>query len=422
MTRKSNRGPDPSELTLRMLCANAAGRCQFEGCNKPVFFDGLTLREFNKSNVAHIVSSSSSGPRGDVLRSHQLSDKLCNLMLLCPDHHKLIDDFPNSYPEADLLEMKRKHEEAIATQCGLIYKEPSEVLMVSSPIKGRTPVTVNFNQCADAVMPEKRVASVRGQRIKVEIEEDYHSPGYWESAVRALNRRFGLTVSAILEEDPNAHFSVFPLAPMPLIMKLGYMIGDKARADVFQFSRACDSWNWSTKEQTNSFSAKKQVVRDGGRIALVFSLTADIATTRITEVYDADIRLFDQMMTLRVSYPSASCELRKGTLYWRGKVKPTPLSREYNVTLTYDETQAPKVWVSGEDLQKIDDEDFPHNYGVDSENNMVQICLYRHREFTKDKFLANTIIPWTVEWLYFYEIWLATGEWCGGGEHPGESE
>lgn len=105
-----------------------------------------------------------------------------------------------------------------------------------------------------------------------------------------------------------------------------------------------------------------------------------------------------------------------------GKVKPTPLSREYNVTLTYDETQAPKVWVSGEDLQKIDDEDFPHNYGVDSENNMVQICLYRHREFTKDKFLANTIIPWTVEWLYFYEIWLATGEWCGGGEHPGESE
>lgn len=292
MTRKSNRGPDPSELTLRMLCANAAGRCQFEGCNKPVFFDGLTLREFNKSNVAHIVSSSSSGPRGDVLRSHQLSDKLCNLMLLCPDHHKLIDDFPNSYPEADLLEMKRKHEEAIATQCGLIYKEPSEVLMVSSPIKGRTPVTVNFNQCADAVMPEKRVASVRGQRIKVEIEEDYHSPGYWESAVRALNRRFGLTVSAILEEDPNAHFSVFPFAPMPLIMKLGYMIGDKARADVFQFSRACDSWNWSTKEQTNSFSAKKQVVRDGGRIALVFSLTADIATTRITEVYDADILYF----------------------------------------------------------------------------------------------------------------------------------
>lgn len=69
-------------------------------------------------------------------------------------------------------------------------------------------------------------------------------------------------------------------------------------------------------------------------------------------------------------------------------------------------------------FKKIDDSDFPHKYDVDPENNMVQICLYRYREFTKDKFLANTIIPWTVEWLYFYEIWLATREWCGGGEHP----
>ncbi|MGH8092034.1 MAG: hypothetical protein ACREIF_00990 [Chthoniobacterales bacterium] len=29
--------------------------------------------------------------------------------------------------------------------------------------------------------------------------------------------------------------------------------------------------------------------------------------------------------------------------------------------------------------------------------------------------LADTIVPWTSRWLYFYEIWLATGEWMGGG-------
>jgi hypothetical protein len=124
------------------------------------------------------------------------------------------------------------------------------------------------------------------------------------------------------------------------------------------------------------------------------------------------------MMTLRAAYPSASCELRNGTLFWFGKVKPTSLSREYNVALTYSNSQVPKVWVIGEELQKIDDPNFPHKYEVDPQNNMVRICLYRYREFTKDKFLANTIIPWTVEWLYFYEIWLATGTWCGGGEHP----
>ena len=33
-------------------------------------------------------------------------------------------------------------------------------------------------------------------------------------------------------------------------------------------------------------------------------------------------------------------------------------------------------------------------------------------------FIADTIVPWACEWLLHYEIWLATGEWHGGGEHP----
>jgi hypothetical protein len=33
-------------------------------------------------------------------------------------------------------------------------------------------------------------------------------------------------------------------------------------------------------------------------------------------------------------------------------------------------------------------------------------------------FLADTILPWAVEWLAYYEIWLATGVWYGGGEWP----
>ena len=36
--------------------------------------------------------------------------------------------------------------------------------------------------------------------------------------------------------------------------------------------------------------------------------------------------------------------------------------------------------------------------------------------------IADTIVPWTCEWLIHYEIWLATGEWHGGGEEPNEGE
>ena len=32
--------------------------------------------------------------------------------------------------------------------------------------------------------------------------------------------------------------------------------------------------------------------------------------------------------------------------------------------------------------------------------------------------IADTIVPWTAEWLVHYEIWLVTGEWYGGGDWP----
>lgn len=130
------------------------------------------------------------------------------------------------------------------------------------------------------------------------------------------------------------------------------------------------------------------------------------------------LRLFDQMIALRATYPSSICEIRGDTLWWHGKIQPTPISKEYSVIMTYKLWKSPSVWVIGEELQKLDDPEFPHRYKKDEKNQMVRICLYRYAEFSSKKFLAKTIIPWAVEWLYFYEIWLTTGEWCGGGEHP----
>jgi len=48
------------------------------------------------------------------------------------------------------------------------------------------------------------------------------------------------------------------------------------------------------------------------------------------------------------------------------------------------------------------------------------LCLYdpATNEWSPDKAIAKTIIPWTIDWLACYEGWLATGEWTGGGRHP----
>ena len=32
--------------------------------------------------------------------------------------------------------------------------------------------------------------------------------------------------------------------------------------------------------------------------------------------------------------------------------------------------------------------------------------------------LDQTVVPWTSLWLFYFEDWLASNEWKGGGEHP----
>lgn len=132
------------------------------------------------------------------------------------------------------------------------------------------------------------------------------------------------------------------------------------------------------------------------------------------------IPLIHQKVALCTNFKGSNCSIDKSKkqLFWTGEIKPTPLSKKYTVMLIYKVGQSPKVWVVGDELEKLDSPDFPHKFNIDCENNMVHICLYRYSEFTSSKLLANTIIPWTIEWLYYYELWLATGEWLGGGEHP----
>lgn len=36
--------------------------------------------------------------------------------------------------------------------------------------------------------------------------------------------------------------------------------------------------------------------------------------------------------------------------------------------------------------------------------------------------IDSTILPWATLWLYFYEVWHATGAWLGGGDHPSAAQ
>lgn len=282
------RNKAPSENTIRILCSKAAGMCEFEGCNKRLFFDGVTLAKFNNAYVAHIVASSANGPRGDKVKSSQLSDKLENLMLMCADHHKLIDNpttGPQDYPVERLKEMKKIHEERIEKICNLFNVPKTEIVCFTSPIEGVTAVDIDYELAARAVLPIKQPASSYGINLQVKSAYPYTSKEYWNDCYRQLKSSFDLYMKNPIIQRGNADFSIFSVAPIPLIIKLGELIGDKLPCDIYQKTRFPDTWEWQEKELTNNFTVDVEKTDvSNGVVALNISLTNDVNNDRIRSV------------------------------------------------------------------------------------------------------------------------------------------
>ena len=114
---------------------------------------------------------------------------------------------------------------------------------------------------------------------------------------------------------------------------------------------------------------------------------------------------------LRQIIPESRYLIESSELRWWGNIIPSPLSQSYRIKLTYKLTDKPKVHVLSPKLIIPEGKKLPHIWSADN------LCLYfpDQKEWNCRKVLAHSVLPWTSEWLFFYEIWLATGEWVGGG-------
>jgi hypothetical protein len=129
------------------------------------------------------------------------------------------------------------------------------------------------------------------------------------------------------------------------------------------------------------------------------------------------LSIHKQSAYMKLYYPEFNCRVKRGRLVCRGFVQPTSLHNIYRVRIVYRVGDPPEVWVEEPKLRRRHpDERIPHTYSDD------RPCLYLpgSGEWSPDKKLALTIVPWLSLWLFYYESWLVTGAWQGGGVHPPE--
>ena len=137
-------------------------------------------------------------------------------------------------------------------------------------------------------------------------------------------------------------------------------------------------------------------------------------------------RLWPQMALVKRDGPRA---------LWRGPL--TPLLQTYEIQIAYRapliveridvRAMQPRVKVLRPALRPRPGDPegrLPHVYYDGAGPNDVFLCLLDpdSDEWSPFDGLAQTTVPWTIDWLAAYEGWRATGHWTATGKHVEQPE
>ena len=292
------------------LFVRAGGRCEFDGCNCYLLAHPLTWIEGNFAQVAHIVAFRPEGPRGNVRTRPVDIHNVANLMLLCPQCHKLIDDHPDLYTKRTLIEYKKKHEKWIKRVTSLGPDRKTSLIVVKSPI-GKQSISIPFDHMLEAVSPRYPV-SREGLEIDLTnlLEEG-------EAVTEAAKQTIAARISRFFEPGGEwqeaGHVSLFALAPMPMLMFLGTQLSNKIPLDLYQRHRDTETWTWKLTGKPIQYLFRTiQTGTDPTRAALSLCLSGSGPRDNLPAGIDSCFSIYE--ISLRDIIPSPTFLRTRGDL------------------------------------------------------------------------------------------------------------
>jgi hypothetical protein len=292
------------EAVKLQLWIKSAGRCEFKGCNTPVWYNGLTLSEGKFAEVAHIIGSSKDGPRGTD-HSEKLQIDFSNLMLLCQRCHKEIDSHPEKYPAELLRSWKQEHENRIEIQTSYpedIHK--STVLIFSINIGDRS-VPINTEAVRNAMFPKFPTDS-KGIKIEEKHFDRLGTPEQWQTfAETRIKRKVLRCLDEGIDDVKIKHLSIFGISPMPLLMYLGRCIGDTVPTDIYQSHRNIENtsktWSWQEEASVKlTYSVSCEQERESEIVLLKLAISDTVGLDKYENLVSDNCSIYQ----VTVSEPS----------------------------------------------------------------------------------------------------------------------
>lgn len=284
--RKSAAPPPIAEATILRLYAIAGGVCSFPGCGTYLLDEPLTKKKATLGNVAHIIARKPDGPRGGDPLPMARRSEVDNLMLLCTKCHVFVDkkEFEAEYPAPLLREFKRTHEAHIRAMVGTSFNERTTALRMVGQIRGHL-VAVTDAEIRAAVFAHERRHVETIVDVDLRAIPDGADDAYLAIARGKIATELRRRLLPQIEDGSVNRLSVFGLSRIPLLVKLGYGIGDKVPMEIYQRHRVPhDTWTWPAATEPVAFEIEehRESNGDASRVGILVAVSGagDVAKVR----------------------------------------------------------------------------------------------------------------------------------------------
>jgi hypothetical protein len=284
MSDSKNKRPTIPNKIYNLLWAKAAGRCYI--CNKILYQDLLTKKRVNSAYVAHIYDVNNKTHRYDEKLSPKLAKDISNLMLLCDTHHRMIDnEAQEEYPSSRLINIKNRHEDRIKKLTGILDNKQSFVILFSAPIGKR--IFDIENQEVENAMVREGFYPKEDTPIILSVSDDEAKDSetdFWQYHSKTLVKKYKRLVKEKVYQKEITHASIFAIAPQPLLILLGVLLGDIRTVAIYPKNREGFSWGWRSKKKKNEYKIIAPQNTKSSVVALKISISGNIHNDRIKAV------------------------------------------------------------------------------------------------------------------------------------------
>lgn len=317
--RISGRGDPISPSTANKVWADAGGCCMFKGCAQDLSVIPLYNKSARIAYLAHIIASDPLGPRGTYADSHCLADAAENIMLMCDAHHRLIDVFASETYKAPLLqEMRREHTDKVRMYREALKFTQAQVMTIFG---GIGQIATNFSE---SVFMETLLTEQLSMRPGVKRHLEYAkrdartADDFWGQYIDDMRLQITAMVLDLAQPKADDVLAVFPLHHTPTLVLAGRITGEARPVQVFQKSRARDSWKWNQEASAHPPGTFKVIGDTNGiaaEVLLTVELTAQVDATALPS--DISSKASDGSMRwirLTLDSPNGECLQRKEDL------------------------------------------------------------------------------------------------------------